>query len=78
MDVSSLVSGGLGSGGGNQLMGLVMKEAGNSFTGGGGQDKQSFMNGAAMTVAKLAAQNQLSSFVGGANSGGLSMLSKFM
>jgi len=73
-DIGSLVSGGLGEGGGNQLMGLVMKQAGNSFTGGSGEDKQSMMNGAAMTVAKLLAQKQLSAFTGGSNSGGLGML----
>ena len=55
-------------------MGMVMKEAGN-FVGGGGEDKQSMMNGAAMTLTKLVAQQQLSSFIGGSNSGGLSMLS---
>jgi len=71
-DVSSLLSGGLGEGGGNQLMGLVMKQAGGAF-GGSGEDKQSAMNGAAMTVAKLVAQKQLTSFIGGSNSGGLGM-----
>ena len=55
-------------------MGMVMKEAGN-FVRGGGEDKQSMMNGAAMTLTKLVAQQQLSSFIGGSNSGGLSMLS---
>ncbi|KAF8119222.1 hypothetical protein EV363DRAFT_357802 [Boletus edulis] len=75
IDVGTLVSGGLGGGGGNQLMGLVMKEAGNAFVGGGGGDKQSMMNGAAMTLTKLMAQKQLSAFTGGSNSGGLGMLS---
>ncbi|KAG8219496.1 beta-flanking protein [Butyriboletus roseoflavus] len=74
IDVGSLMSGGLGEGGGNQLMGLVMKEAGNAFVGGSGGDKQSAMNGAAMTLAKLVAQKQLSAFIGGSNSGGLSMM----
>ncbi|KAG6380869.1 beta-flanking protein [Boletus reticuloceps] len=74
IDIGTLVSGGLGEGGGNQLMGLVMKEAGNAFVGGGGGDKQSMMNGAAMTLTKLVAQKQLSAFTGGSNSGGLSML----
>ncbi|KAF9218589.1 hypothetical protein BS17DRAFT_822724, partial [Gyrodon lividus] len=74
IDIGTLVSGGLGEGGGNELMGLVMKQAGKSFNGGGGEDKQSMMNGAAMTLAKLVAQKQLSSFVGGSNSGGLGML----
>ena len=55
-------------------MGLVMKQVGASV-GGSGEDKQSAMNGAAMTVAKLVAQQQLSAFTGGSNSGGLSMLS---
>ena len=55
-------------------MGLVMKEAGNAFTGGSGEEKQSMMNGAAMTLTKLVAQKQLSAFIGGSNSGGLSML----
>ncbi|KAF8846026.1 hypothetical protein BDN67DRAFT_976879 [Paxillus ammoniavirescens] len=73
-DIGSLLSGGLGEGGGNELMGLVMKQAGKSFTGGSGEDKQSMMNGAAMTVAKLMAQKQLSAFTGGSNSGGLSMM----
>jgi hypothetical protein len=53
-------------------MGLVMKQAGGAF-GGSGEDKQSAMNGAAMTVAKLVAQKQLTSFIGGSNSGGLGM-----
>ncbi|KAF8545988.1 hypothetical protein OG21DRAFT_1275394 [Imleria badia] len=73
MDIGSLVSGGLGSGGGNQLMGLVMSQASKAVTG-GGQEKQSMMNGAAMTLTKLVAQKQLSSFIGGSNSGGLGML----
>jgi len=74
IDVNSLMAGATGQGGGNQLMGMVMKEAGNYASGGGagGQDKQSLMNGAAMTLTKLAAQGQLSSFTGGSNSGGLS------
>ncbi|KAH0838012.1 beta-flanking protein [Lanmaoa asiatica] len=59
VDVGSLVSGAW---------------AGKAFVGGGGEDKQSMMNGAAMTLAKLVAQKQLSAFIGGSNSGGLSML----
>ena len=55
-------------------MGLVMKEAGSAFVGGGGEEKQSMMNGAAMTLTKLVAQKQLSAFMGGSNSGGLGML----
>ena len=55
-------------------MGMVMKEASNAIGGGGSDDKQSMMNGAAMTLTKLVAQNQLSSFIGGSNSGGLGML----
>ena len=55
-------------------MGLVLKEAGKSFTGGSAEEKQSFMSGAAMTLTKVVAQKQLSSFVGGSNSGGLGML----
>ena len=74
MDIGSLVSGGLGSGGGNQLMGLVMNQASKAVTGGSSEDKQSMMTGAAMTLTKLVAQKQLSSFIGGSNSGGLSML----
>jgi len=75
LNIGSLVSGGLGSGGGNQLMGLVLKEAGKSFGGGESEEKQSFMSGAAMTLTKVVAQKQLSSFIGGSNSGGLSALS---
>ena len=74
MDIGSLVSGGLGSGGGNQLMGLVMNQASKAVTGGSSEDKQSMMTGAAMTLTKVVAQKQLSSFIGGSNSGGLSML----
>ena len=55
-------------------MGMVMKEASSAIGGGGSDDKQSMMNGAAMTLTKLVAQNQLSSFIGGSNSGGLGML----
>lgn len=55
-------------------MGLVMKEASKAIVGGGGEEKQSLMNGAAMTLTKLVAQKQLSAFVGGSNSGGLGML----
>lgn len=55
-------------------MGVVMKEAGKAFVGGGSEEKQSVMNGAAMTLTKLVAQKQLSAFTGGSNSGGLGML----
>ena len=53
-------------------MALVVKQAGSLS--GGGEDKQSAMNGAAMTLTKLVAQKQLTSFIGGSNSGGLGML----
>ena len=74
LDIGTLLSGGTGGGGGNQLMGMVMKEASSAIGGGSSDDKQSMMNGAAMTLTKLVAQNQLSSFIGGSNSGGLGML----
>ncbi|KAG9314043.1 hypothetical protein JVU11DRAFT_4822 [Chiua virens] len=73
IDVSKLMSGGLGEGGGNQVMGMLMKEVSKNFMG-GGEEKQSAMNGAAMTLTKLVAQKQLSAFIGGSNSGGLGML----
>jgi len=55
-------------------MGLVMKEAEKAVSGGGSGDKQSMLNGAAMTLTKLVTQQQLSAFIGGSNSGGLGML----
>ena len=55
-------------------MGLVMNQASKAVTGGSSEDKQSMMTGAAMTLTKVVAQKQLSSFIGGSNSGGLSML----
>lgn len=55
-------------------MGLVMKEAEKAVSGGGSEDKQSTLNGAAMTLTKLVTQGQLSALIGGSNSGGLDML----
>ncbi|KAI9570245.1 hypothetical protein HD554DRAFT_2084916 [Boletus coccyginus] len=75
INIGSLLSGLGGSGsGGNQLMGLVMKEAEKAVSGGGSEDKQSALNDAAMTLTKLVTQGQLSALIGGSNSGGLDML----
>ncbi|KIJ66300.1 hypothetical protein HYDPIDRAFT_38667 [Hydnomerulius pinastri MD-312] len=64
MDIMGLLSGNPSGGLQNQLMGMVVKKAGEQFLQGGlgGDNKQDAMNGAAMALTQVLSQNKLSMF----------------